>query len=102
MTHGGNATVHRECAEQLADSRTSGVDEYIGLGGQPRGRELWGRPADGVAPMRRAMYVCGQSYVKYLVDRYGMKSMLRVFAELDPIAGQRKAFGKSVATLRQK
>jgi len=102
MSHGGNVTVHRECAGLLADGQTSAVDEYIGNGGQPRGRDLWARGAPGgVAPARRTMYVCGQSYVKFLVDRYGLKSVLRLFAEPDAVQGQRRAFGKPVHQLRQ-
>jgi hypothetical protein len=102
MTHGGNATVHGECAELLADSQTSGVDSYIGTGGRPSGREMWARSAPGgVAPARRAMYVCGQSYVKFLVDRYGLKTVMRLFAETDSVEGQRRVFGKPVDQLRQ-
>ena len=102
MTHGGNPTVHRECADLLDDPQTSGVDDYIGMGGQPRGREMWSRPAGtSVAPARRAMYVCGQSYVKFLVDSYGLKAMLRLLSEADTVEGQGKTFGKPVERLRE-
>ncbi len=93
--NGGLLRVDQSCREREKTDNRAIVEQYIPGRGYPA--ELFTNRRREVAPL---FYGCSSSFVKYLVERYGLPAVVGLLPQKDPLAALEKIAGTTASNLR--